>query len=59
MNLTGSVALKVMNGPIMIKKFSTEEPVAEVTQGIANIFPAWNGANRSVLLDTENTTFTK
>lgn len=59
MNLTGSAALKVMNGPIMIKKFSTEEPVAEVTQGIANIFPAWNGANRSVLIDTENTTFTK
>ncbi|OPC34947.1 phage capsid protein [Elizabethkingia miricola] len=59
MGLVGSAALKVMNGPIMIKKFSTEEPVAEVTQGIANIFPAWNGANRSILVDTENTTFTK
>ncbi|MGL6039191.1 MAG: major capsid protein, partial [Soonwooa sp.] len=59
MNLQGSAALKVMNGPIMVKKFSTEEPVTEVTQGIANIFPAWNGSNKAVLLDTENTTFKK
>lgn len=59
MTLQGSAALKVMNGPIMIKKFSTEEPVAEVTQGIANIFPAWNGSNKSILIDTESTTFSK
>ncbi|MGX9985834.1 major capsid protein [Soonwooa purpurea] len=59
MTLTGSAALKVMNGPIMVKKFSTEEPVTEVTQGISNIFPAWNGSNKSILLDTENATFTK
>ena len=57
MNLKGSAALKVMNGPIMIKKFSDEEPVTEVTQGIANIFPAWNSANRSVLVNTNKTTW--
>lgn len=54
-NLQGSSAVKSMNGPILIKKFSTEEPISEVTQGIANAFPAWNGANRSLLLDTEST----
>ncbi|TDX83985.1 major capsid protein [Epilithonimonas xixisoli] len=50
MKLQASSAIKVMNGPIMIKKFSNEEPVEEVTQGIANAFPAWNGANRSLIL---------
>ena len=60
MNLQGTSAIKTMNGPILIKKFSTEEPITEVTQGIANAFPAWNGANRSLLLDTESTSgFTK
>lgn len=54
MNLQGSSAIKVMNGPVLIKKFSTEEPVTEVTQGIANAFPAWNGSGRSVLLDVES-----
>ncbi len=55
-NLQASTAIKSMNGPILIKKFSTEEPITEVTQGIANAFPAWNGADRSLLLDTESTT---
>ena len=59
MKLAGSSALKVMNGPVMIKKFSTEEPITEVTQGIANAFPAWSTSTRSVLMDVANTTFTK
>lgn len=59
-NLQGSSAIKAMNGPVLIKKFSTEEPISEVTQGIANAFPAWNGAHRSILIDTESTSgFTK
>ncbi len=60
MTLQGSAAMKVMNGPTCIKKFSTEEPVTEVTQGIANAFPAWNGSNRSILIDVDSTSgFTK
>lgn len=60
MNLAGSKSMKVMNGPIMVKKFSEEEPVVEVTQGIANAFPAWNGSSRSILMDVDSTTgFTK
>lgn len=58
MTLTGSAAMKVMNGPICLKKFSTEEPVVEVTQGIANMFPAWASSNRSLLMDVEHATFT-
>lgn len=59
MKLTGSSALKVMNGPTMIKKFSTEEPITEVTQGITNAFPAWSTSTRSLLVDVAHTTFTK
>lgn len=57
MKLVGSPALKVMNGPICVKKWSEEEPVVEITQGIANAFPAWNGAQRSILMNVEGTTF--
>lgn len=59
MNITGSVALKAMNGHTMIKKYSNESPVKEVTEGIANIFPAWNLAGRSVLMQTNSTTWNK
>lgn len=58
MKLQGSAATKVMNGPICLKKFSKEEPVVEVTQGIANAYPAWNGSERSFLLDVAASTFT-
>ena len=59
MNMTGSVALKAMNGHTMIKKYSEESPVKEVTEGIANIFPAWNLAGRSVLMQTSATNWNK
>lgn len=49
LNLQGSAALKVMNGHTLIKKYSQESPVKEVTEGIANAFPAWNSAGRSVI----------
>lgn len=56
MNLSNSVAMKAMNGHTMIKKYSEESPVKEVTEGIANIFPAWNLAGRSVLMTVANAT---
>lgn len=59
MNLSNSSAMKVMNGHTLIKKYSEESPVKEVTEGIANIFPAWNLAGRSVLLQTSGTTWNK
>lgn len=59
MNMTNSVALKAMNGHTMIKKFSEEEPVKEVTQGIANLFPAWNLAGRSVLMQVNAAAWNK
>jgi hypothetical protein len=57
--MPGSVAEKVMHGHTLVKKFSNEEPVQEVTQGIANAFPAWNLAGRSVLMQTNATSWNK
>lgn len=59
MNLSNSVAMKAMNAHTLIKKYSEESPVKEVTEGIANLFPAWNLANRSVLMQVNNTSWNK
>lgn len=59
MTMGNSTALKVMNGHTMIKKYSEESPVKEVTEGIANLFPAWNLGGRSVLMQVNNTSWTK
>ena len=58
-NLVGSAATKVMHGHTCVKKYSEESPVKEVTEGIANLFPAWNLSGRSVLMQTNNTEWTK
>lgn len=52
--IEGSVAMKVKRGHTLIKKYAEETPVREVTEGMANAFPAWNGAGRSILLQTNN-----
>lgn len=54
-----SAAFKVMNGHTCIKKYSEDEPVKEVTMGIANLFPAWNASTRSLLMQVNNTTWNK
>lgn len=59
LKLSGSPAVKVMSGHTLIKKYSDESPIREVTEGIANIFPAWNSAGRSVLMQTNGGTWTK
>ena len=57
--MPGSVADKVMHGHTLVKKYSEESPVKEVTEGIANLFPAWNLAGRSVLMQINSTTWNK
>ncbi len=57
--MAGSVAEKVMHGHTLIKKYSEESPVKEVTEGISNLFPAWNLAGRSVLMQVNATSWTK
>jgi hypothetical protein len=47
-----SVATKVKRGHAMIKKYSIEEPVTEVTLGLSNAFPVWASAGKSILIDT-------
>ncbi|NCB42913.1 MAG: phage capsid protein [Clostridia bacterium] len=58
MNVKGSVAIKALNGHTCVKKYSTEEPLEEVTIGLANAFPAWLSSGRSYLLDTANNSWT-
>lgn len=57
MNVKGSVALKALNGHTCVKKYSTEEPLQEVTVGLANAFPAWLSSSRSFLLDVAHTSW--
>ena len=57
--MEGSTAMKVMHGHTLIKKYSNESPVQEVTEGISNLFPAWNLAGRSVLMQVDATSWTK
>ena len=59
LNIKTSVSEKVMHGHTLIKKYSEEEPVKEVTLGIANLFPAWNLAGRSLLMQVNATSWTK
>ena len=47
-----------MNGHTLIKKFANEEPLEEVTMGIANAFPAWTSSSRSWLMQTDNSAWT-
>lgn len=54
MKVNGTAAIKALNGHICIKKFGNEEPIEEVTMGIANACPAWSGSERCWFLDTKN-----
>ncbi|MDR1456383.1 MAG: major capsid protein, partial [Tannerella sp.] len=57
MNLKGTAAIKAMNGHTLIKKYSNEEPIEEVTIGLANAFPAWLSSTRSWLMSTNSATW--
>lgn len=59
LNVSGSVAIKALNGHTLIKKFANEEPLEEVTMGIANAFPAWHTSSRSWLMATDASTWNK
>jgi hypothetical protein len=56
-NLKGTAAIKALNGHTCIKKYSNEEPIEEVTIGLANAFPAWTSSGRSYLMSTDNNTW--
>lgn len=53
LNVKGTPALKTLNGHTLIKKFANEEPLEEVTIGLANAFPAWRTSTRSWLMATD------
>jgi hypothetical protein len=55
--LKGTAAIKAMNGHTLIKKFANEEPVEEVTMGVANAFPAWLSSSHTYLADVTHTSW--
>ena len=57
MKVTNTAATKIMREYCLLKKFANEDPVEEITQGIANAFPAWSGSERTYSLDTKNQTW--
>ena len=59
MKMPSSNALRALHGHTLIKKYSQESPVKEITEGVANLFPAWNLAARSLLMQVNNTTWNK
>jgi hypothetical protein len=59
LTIKNSAAEKVMHGHTLIKKYAEESPVKEVTEGISNLFPAWNLGGRSLLMQTNATSWNK
>ena len=58
-DMSGDVSVKAMRGHTLIRKYSDLSPVTEITEGITNAFPAWNLARRSLLMQTNATTWNK
>ncbi len=53
-----STAVRVKRGYVLLKKYATNEPLTEVTIGMANAFPFWSSALKSYIVDTQETTWT-
>ena len=52
-----SAAMKAMNSFICVKKWAEEDPLMELTAGIANIIPAFEASQRAMLLDVVNSSW--
>lgn len=57
LGVQGGPAIRTLNGHTLIKKFAEEEPIQEITMGIANAFPAWTNAQRCLLMRTDATSW--
>ena len=53
----GSAAIKAKRGPVLLKKYSEENPVKEITIGMANAFPVWASSQHSYLMYTLDTSW--
>ncbi len=58
-NLQGSAAIRTMRDCMLIKHWAEEEPVVEITQAVANAVPIWTESERSYLVDTENSSWSR
>lgn len=55
----GDVTVKAMQGHTCVRRYYDENRITEITDGAANAFPAWNLAGRSILMQTNATSWTK
>ncbi|MBQ3690143.1 MAG: major capsid protein [Bacteroidales bacterium] len=54
MGVTGSPAMKALNSFICVKQWAEEDPLVEITAGVANIIPAFEASQRAMLVDVLN-----
>ncbi len=54
MSIDSPIIMRAMSGIVCIKKFAIEEPLSEITMGIANAIPVWRSSTTSMLMDVKN-----
>lgn len=54
MQVQNSVAMKALNSFICVKQWAEEDPLVEITAGVANIIPAFEASQRALLVDVVN-----
>ncbi len=59
MAVKGSNAMKALNSFICVKQWAEEDPLCEITAGIANIIPAFVASQRAMLVDVVNETWSE
>lgn len=59
MSIESPIIMRAMSGIVCIKKFAEEEPISEITMGIANAMPVWRSSTTSMLMDVKNQTWNK
>lgn len=57
MSIDSPIIMRAMSGIVCIKKFAEEEPLCEITMGIANAMPVWRSSTTSLLMDVKNSTW--
>ena len=57
MMANSAAAMRSLNSFICIKEWAQEDPLMEITAGVANIIPAFTASQRALLLDTKNETW--
>lgn len=57
MTVANPIFSRAERGYVCLKKYGEEEPILEMTAGIANAFPVWQTSNLSMLMDVKNSSW--